>query len=214
MNDFRIFLLSVLVFVGGRLSAQTFNQMTEDGTITQRNDRNFNPHNNDTTKKNKEVPKGMKVWTVDRRLGERIKAEIDTMPHLYPHSTLGTGITGEYNNLGNNYTARQSRIFANRPLASQFIFTDVYSQVLRSPDEWHFTNTLSPITNLSYDKCGDKTTGQDHLDARFAANFGKRLGIGFDIDYLYSVGYFQNQNNSHFCTNIFTSYFDNNVIFL
>ena len=191
---------------GLSMHAQDFNQMDEDGNITQGGNRNFNPHNNDTTKNSKEIPRGLYVWTIDRRLGDIIKAEVDTMPHLYPQSTMGTGVTGEYNNLGNNYSARLSRIFANRPMTSQFMFTDAYSQVLHQPDEWHFTNTLSPITNLSYDKCGDKTNGQDHLDARFAANFGKRIGIGFDLNYLYSRGYFQNQNNSHFTTNIYTSY--------
>ncbi len=188
------------------LPAQDFNQIDTDGNITQRNNRNFNPHNNDTTSKAKVVPRGLYVWTVDRRFGDITRTEPDTLQHLYPQSTLGLGTTGEYNTVGNNYSARLSRIFANRPLQSQFGFSDVYSQILREPDEWHFTNTLSPITNLSYDNCGDKTNGEDHLDARFAANFGKRIGFGFDLDYLYARGYFQNQNTSHFCTNIYASY--------
>mgnify|MGYP003515059388 CR=1 FL=1 len=47
---------------------QDFNQIDDSGQITQRggSNKNFNKHNNDTTK-NKEIPKGIYVWTVDRK---------------------------------------------------------------------------------------------------------------------------------------------------
>ena len=94
--------------------AQTFNEMDESGNITQRNEnQNFNPHNRDTTQQ-KTVPKGIYVWTVDRRFGDIHKTDVDTMPHLYPQSTMAPGMYGDYNTTGSNYTARLSRIFANR----------------------------------------------------------------------------------------------------
>ncbi|MBQ7510522.1 MAG: putative porin [Prevotella sp.] len=166
----------------------------------------FNPHRNDTTNKNKEVPKGIYVWTVDRRFGDIIKAEVDTMPHLYPQSTLPMGHHMEYNTIGNNYAARQNRIFIDRKEKQQFAFTDVYSQIFRQPDEWHFTNTLSPITNLAYDNCGDKLNGEDHIDAKFAVNANKQLGIGMDLNYAYGRGYYQNQSTSHFGASFYISY--------
>lgn len=52
---------------------------------------NFNPHKNDSTKKNKEIPKGIYAWTVDRKFGDIRKVDVDTMPHLYPQSTLAMG---------------------------------------------------------------------------------------------------------------------------
>lgn len=167
---------------------------------------NFNPHKNDTTKSGKEVPKGIYVWTVDRKFGDVIKAEVDTLPHLYPQSTMGMGRYGQFNTVGSNYTARLNRIFADRPAKGEFIFTDAYDQTMKQPDQWHFTNTLSPITNLAYDNCGDKTNGEDHLDAKFAANFNKKIGIGFDLDYAYARGYFQNQNISDFGATLYGSY--------
>ena len=202
---FLIALLSPLV-----CSAQTVNSIDEMGNFSQNpNDsqnRNFNPHNSDTTSSHKIVPKGIYVWTVDRKFGDIYKAEVDTMPHLYPQSTLATGRYMQYNTIGSNYTARLNRIFADRPVQSEFCFTDAYDQVLRTPDQWHFTNSLSPITNLSYGTCGDKTNGEDLLDARFAANVNKRLGFGFDLDYRYARGYYQNQNNSHFNSSLYGSY--------
>lgn len=199
------FLLTVMPL---QISAQNYNQIDEDGNVTMGNERNenFNPYDNDTTKKSKIVPKGIHVWTIDRKFGDITKAEVDTMPHLYPNTTMSMGKYGQYNTIGSNYLARQNRIFIDRPAFSQFFFTDVYDQSIIQPDQLHFTNSLSPITNLSYDNCGDKTDGEDHLKALFAANFGKRLGIGFNIDYQYARGYFQNQNASHFGATFYTSY--------
>ena len=195
--------LITFLLCANAVNAQGLDQLTSEN---ERSNRNFNPHNNDTTKQKKEIPKGIHVWTVDRRFGDRIPAEVDTLPHLYPQSTLGMGRYGEYNTTGNNYTARLSRIFMDRKLTSQFSFIDTYDQVLRQPDEWHFTNTFSPITNLGYDNCGDKNNGEDHLNARFAVNAGRRIGLGFDIDYLYARGYFQNQSTSHFNGTVYGSY--------
>ena len=195
--------LITFLLCANAVNAQGLDQLTSEN---ERSNRNFNPHNNDTTKQKKEIPKGIHVWTVDRRFGDRIPAEVDTLPHLYPQSTLGMGRYGEYNTTGNNYTARLSRIFMDRKLTSQFSLIDTYDQVLHQPDEWHFTNTFSPITNLGYDNCGDKNNGEDHLNARFAVNAGRRVGLGFDIDYLYARGYFQNQSTSHFNGTVYGSY--------
>lgn len=186
--------------------AQTLNEIDENGNISQPNgNQNFNPHNRDTTQQ-KTVPKGIYVWTVDRRFGDMHRTDVDTVPHLYPQSTMAPGMYGDYNTIGSNYTARLSRIFANRKPISQTPFTDAYDQILKQPDEWHFTNTLSPITNLSYGSCGDKTNGEDLIDARFAVNAGKHTGLGFDLDYRYARGYYASQNNSHFGSSFFVTH--------
>ena len=190
--------------------AQVYNQIDETGNVTQRdeqeNNRNFNPHSTDSTSKGKEIPRGLYVWTVDRKFGDIRPAEVDTMPHLFMNQTFNTGVHGEYNTTGSNYTARENRIFIDRPERWQFMFNEPYSYIYRAPEEWHFTNTLSPITNLWYDNCGDKQNGEDHIDARFSVNVNKRLGIGFDLNYAYARGYFSNQNTSHFGSTLYASY--------
>lgn len=183
----------------------SYNQIDEMGNVSRRND-NFNKHNKDTTDHNKAIPKGMRVWTVDRKFGNVIPAIPDTLPHLYLNTTFNTGFYGEYNTTGNNYTARLSRIFVDRKESSSFIFTDPYSFFLKDPDEFHFTNTLSPLTYINYDNCGDKINGEDRIQAKFATNAGKRLGFGFLFDYDYARGYFSNQSTSHFNTTLFASY--------
>ena len=199
---------AMLFFVTTTSMAQGFNQIDADGNVTQQNDnRNFNPHNNDSTKSSgKEVPQGLYVWTVDGRFGDIRPAEPDTLQHLYMKSIFNTGLHGEYNSTGNNYTPRQNRIFIDRDESDEFIFTTPYSYIITKPDEFHFTNTLSPLTNLTYDNCGDKQNGEDHLEAKFAVNAGKRIGAGFDLDYSYARGYFSNQSTSHFGATLFASY--------
>ena len=200
-----LFVLNVLL-LSLTISAQDLNQLNGGFGLQDENNSNFNPFNKDTTKKSKTIPKGIHVWTVDSKFGDVRKANVDTLMHLFPQATLGPGITGHFNTIGNNYSVRQNRLFADRKLTSQFFFIDGYDQVLRSPDEWHFTNSLSPITNLTYDNCGDKNYGEDHLDARFAVNAGKKTGIGFDLNYAYARGYFQNQSTSHFVATFYGSH--------
>ena len=195
------------LFTSTAQNNRTFNQVDESGTITQRSaeNNNFNKHNNDTTR-NKEIPKGHYVWTVDRKFGDVIPATPDTLHHLFLNTTFNTGFYGDYNTIGNNYSARQSRIFVNRPESSSFIFTEPYSFFYRQPEEFLFMNTLSPYTCVTYDNCGDKQNGEDRIDAKFAVNANKRLGFGFDLNYDYARGYFSSQSVAHFGGTIFTSY--------
>jgi hypothetical protein len=199
----------LLLFVSyGLAYSQEYNQIDDSGQITQRGgntNKNFNKHNNDTTK-NKEIPRGIRVWTIDRKFGDITPAIVDTLPHLFQNTIFNTGIYGDYNTTGNNYTARESRIYIDRPLKEQFIFTQPYSHVTKQPNNFHFTNTLSPLTNITYDNCGDKTNGEDHINAKFAVNAGKRLGLGFDLDYSYARGYYNAQSTSHFGTILYASY--------
>lgn len=205
----RIYLLLLLMTVWLSGGQCVFAQMLdENGDFRDlgTDNRNFNPHNNDSTKKKKEIPKGIYAWTVDRKFGDIRKVDVDTLPHLYPQTTLAMGKQMQFNTLGNNFSARQNRIFIDRREKQQYAFTDVYDMVLKQPDELHFTNTLSPITNMSYDNCGDKTNGEDHLEVKFATNAGKRIGMGMDINYAYARGYYQNQPISHLGATFYVSY--------
>jgi len=199
-------LLLVLLSLTGARAQDVYNQIDETGNVTQRRDnQNFNKHNNDTTR-NKEVPKGLYTWTIDRKFGDMTPVQPDTVHHLFQNTTFNTGMYGEFNTTGNNYTSRLSRIFINRAETDNFIFTQPYSYVEKRPELFHFMNTLSPYTSIAYDNCGDKTNGEDHISAKFGVNAGKRLNIGFDLDYAYARGYFSNQSNSHFNGSLFSSY--------
>ena len=154
-----ITLLLLLVCTTTIVQAQSYNQLDDNGNFTQRNEygnnSNFNPNSNDTTSKNKEVPYGVRFWTIDRRFGDIRPTVPDTLHHLFQNTIYNTGIYGEYNTIGNNYTARQSRIFIDRPYMNTFFFTDAYSYTTKEPDQFRFMNTLSSYTNITHDNCGN-----------------------------------------------------------
>lgn len=180
----------------------SFNQMDEDGNVTRRSTK----HNADSLGTDKEIPKGIKVWTVDERFGDIRKAELDTMPHMFMNTIFGTGLRGEYNTLGNVGTPRINRVFIDRQDDGQFLFTQPYDYFVKPVSTFHFTNTLSPFTNLTYNTAGNRTNGEDHFTAKFGVNAGKRLGVGFNFDYIYGRGYYQNQSTSHFNYTMYGSY--------
>lgn len=180
----------------------SFNQMDEDGNVTRRSTK----HNVDSLGTDKEIPKGIKVWTVDERFGDIRKAELDTVPHMFMNTIFGTGLRGEYNTLGNVGTPRINRVFIDRQDDGQFLFTQPYDYFVKPVSTFHFTNTLSPFTNLTYNTAGNRTNGEDHFTAKFGVNAGKRLGVGFNFDYIYGRGYYQNQSTSHFNYTMYGSY--------
>lgn len=199
-----ILLLTLLPLTGWAQvgNYDNYNEMDDNGNYRQRSSR----QNVDSLGTDKEIPKGLKVWTIDSKFGDIRKAEPDTLSHMYMNSIFTTGKYGEYNTLGNVGSPRISRIFIDRNEEGQFIFTHPYDFFVKPIDTFHFTNTLSPFTNLSYNTCGNRTDGEDHLTAKFGVNSGKRLGVGFNFDYIYGRGFYQNQSTSHFNYTMYGSY--------
>lgn len=199
-----IMFFAMLPFIGWAQigNYDNYNEMDDNGNFRQRSSR----QNVDSLGTDKEIPKGLKVWTVDSKFGDIRKAEPDTLSHMYMNSIFTTGKYGEYNTLGNVGSPRISRIFIDRNEDGQFIFTHPYDFVVKPVDTFHFTNTLSPFTNLNYNTCGNRTNGEDHFTAKFGVNSGKRLGVGFNFDYIYGRGFYQNQSTSHFNYTMYGSY--------
>ena len=166
--------------------------------------------NNDTdTVKTENVPIGLYVWKINPRFGDIIKAEPDTLPHLFQNEAFTGGTTGHYNYTGNLGSPRNSRILSDnleRTFSPQFIFAKPYDYFLTPISDLLFTNTKSPITNITYHECGNKQNGEDRIRALFATNAGKRFGAGFKLDYLYGRGYYQSQSTAHFNGTLFASY--------
>lgn len=179
-----------------------FNQIDTDGNTIQRN----NKGKKDSLGSNKEIPEGIKVWTVDTRFGDRKAAVPDTISHMFMNSIFTTGLRGDYTTTGNLGAPRINRIVTDRPFGSQFIFTQPYDFIITPIEQFHFTNTLSPFTNITYNNAGNRTNGEDHLTTKFGVNAGKRLGVGFKFDYLYGRGYYQDQSTAHFNYTMYGSY--------
>ncbi|MDR0186055.1 hypothetical protein ETF27_08035 [Prevotella brunnea] len=204
----RSFALIVLILtIVSAINAQDYTEMGDNRTLSGTGNRqNRQLGSSDSTNQHKEIPRGLKVWTVDEHFGDKTIITPDTLSDMYMNSVFNTGLRGEYNSLGNLGSPRQNRIFIDRKNAKEFLFLDPYDQFIVEPGDFHFTSTLSPITNLSYNGAGNRTNGEDHFKALFAVNAGKRWGFGFKFDYLYGRGYYSNQNTSHTDYSMWGSY--------
>lgn len=179
-----------------------YNSMGPDGVVNNQRNR----QGGDSLGTDKEIPEGIHVWTVDPRFGDRVEAKPDTASHMFMNSIFTTGMRSEYNSTGNLGAPRQARLFIDRMENNNFIFVNPYDYVVTPVEKFQFTNTLSPLTNISYNNCGNRTNGEDHFKTKFAVNAGKRLGIGFLIDYIYGRGYYNAQSTSHFKAALYGSY--------
>lgn len=200
------FLLAVFLTPAmAQINDDQFNTIDTEGNINYANNRNgrISP---DSLGTDKEIPEGLYTWTVDRKFGDRTMVQPDTIPHMFMNTIFSTGMRGEYNSLGNLGSPRQNRIYIDRRQEDNFIFMNPYDYVLTPVEDFHFTNTLSPLTNVTYNTCGNRTNGEDHLKTKFAVNAGKKLGVGFLFDYLYGRGYYNAQSTSHFNFTLYGSY--------
>ena len=199
-------ILTLLFFIFPSISFAQFddnyNQIDAEGNMTSRNKTN----RKDTLKNEKEIPEGIKVWTIDSRFGDRKPAIPDTLSHMFMNTVFTTGLRGEYNTTGNLGAPRINRVFTDRQNEGQFIFTQPFDFFITPIGQFHFTNTLSPFTNITYNTAGNRLNGEDHLTTKFGVNAGKKLGVGFKFDYLYGRGYYQDQSTAHFNYTMYGSY--------
>lgn len=199
-------ILTLLFFIFPSISFAQFDdnydQIDAEGNMTSRNKTN----RKDSLKNEKEIPEGIKVWTIDSRFGDRKAAVPDTLSHMFMNTVFTTGLRGEYNTTGNLGAPRINRIFTDRQNEGQFIFTQPFDFFITPIGQFHFTNTLSPFTNITYNTAGNRLNGEDHLTTKFGVNAGKKLGVGFKFDYLYGRGYYQDQSTAHFNYTMYGSY--------
>ena len=164
----------------------------------------------DTTrfKSTKNIPIGQFQWVLEPRLGTIVEAENnDTVVHDFYKWNATDGYTGEYNYLANIGSPRLSRLYFSRENTSdEFLFLQPFSFFRGSLQDFRFTNTKSPITNLAYHSCGNRQTGEDRVRGYFATNINKLAGIGFKLDYSYGVGYYYAQPNSMFGSTFYGYY--------
>lgn len=194
---------AVSISLSAQIDNNQFDQINRDVMLDNSTPRKVNP---DSLGSDKEIPKGIKVWTVDKRFGDIVHSTPDTLSHMFMNSIFTTGLRGEFNTTGNLGAPRINRIFIDRSLDGNFIFTNPYDFFVTDVSKFHFTNTLSPFTNLTFNTCGDRLTGEDHFTAKFGVNAGKRLGFGFNFDYIYGRGYYSSQSTSHFNYTMYGSY--------
>lgn len=160
----------------------------------------------DSTVIEREVEKEYKQWLIDPVSGISTPVQPDTLHHSFHSVHLTEGMYGSYSHLGNMGSPRLSRLFFERETVQDFIFDYPFDSWIKAPSDFRYTDTKTPHLSIDYYKGGDKQTGEDHIKGYFAANFNKRLGFGFDMDYLLGRGRYDNQSTSFFDARFYTYY--------
>lgn len=207
----RILLTYIFLSVIGILGAvaqNTLNPMNNRDRFGNQIDPNTQPDNlqDSTNTEIQSLPPKLYMWRLSETLGNRIIMPVDTANLNFQNTNLVEGMYGHYNYLGNLGSPRQSRIFFERKDGEPTIFMTPFSSFFVRPDQVMFTNSNIPYTNLTYYKAGNKVNGEERFKSYFSVNVNKQMAFGFNIDYLYGRGYYQNQSTSHFNAGLFGSY--------
>ena len=136
-------------------------------------------------------------WRITERTGEIYTVIPDTFLTDYFHRTNveGLGVSVAYP--GNLGLPVESRLFFEREDRSDFLFSDHRRAYLKQPDKFNFVNTKIPYSNISYQSAGSRSRKEERFQVLLALNFGKKLNIGTNIDYLYARGYYNSQGAKH-----------------
>lgn len=211
----KIFFIAIILLICGTISAQNTYQQGQftrqfgssaSGTDSNLYDRNGTPIDTTSVIDASTIPIGLSCWKIDRQFGNMTEVPVDTLQHDFQNTNDTGGPTGHYTYLGNLGSPRISHVFFERKDPEQFFFLDPYDFTVVEPEDVVYTNTKSPFTNLTYYKQGGSSDGEERFKAYFAVNANKRLGFGFNIDYVYGRGKYMNQSTALFNGNLFAYY--------
>lgn len=197
-----------VIGIWGAMAQNTLNPMNNRDRFGNQIDPNTQPDNleDSINTEIQSLPPKLYMWKLSETLGNRTIIPADTASLNFQSTNLVEGMFGHYNYLGNLGSPRLSRLFFEREESEPTIFMAPFSSFFTRPDQVLFTNSNVPYTNLTYYKAGNKVNGEERFKSYFSVNVNKQLAFGFNIDYLYGRGYYQNQSTSHFNAGLFGSY--------
>lgn len=134
------------------------------------------------------------AWKISYPLGTHEESTIDTLLYNYQRQSIPALVSDAWATTGNLGAEGINMIFWDRQPRSTFFFKDALSAWLPSFREQKFYNVYIPMTLVSYNFGGNKDNHQDRLQATFAGNVNKKIGVGAFIDYLYSKGSYTAQS--------------------
>ena len=206
----RIFCLAFsLIFLGGADSAAQNLQGGSHGRSSSRRspaeskiDEKKNPVDS-TAKKRKSS-----AWTLETPLGVHEPAIVDTLQYNYQRRFIPSLASDAYASTGTLGAEGINMIyFQRRPAFSTFFFDNALDTSLPSLKTMKFYNVYTPMTLLGYNFGGNKHNHADRLDAIFAGNVNRNIGIGAFVDYNYGKGAYNYQAVKDFSFG-FTFYFN------
>lgn len=139
-------------------------------------------------------------------LGQSYLAPMDTNRLNYGNSTLVESKSLAIGYLANLGSPAQTRIFSERKEARDFIFADAYDYYITTPENAYFYDTKIPYTNIMYTTAGSSQNKDEQLKGVMTMNFGKKINVGGELDYIYSRGHYDSNGNKLLSYRLFGSY--------
>ena len=139
-------------------------------------------------------------------LGNTQTAQLDTSKLKTGNRSLmeGRGLSIGYT--GNLGSPAQTRIFSERNEARDFNFADAYDYFITTPLNARFYDTKLPFTDVLYTTAGGSTNKEEELKGTLSVNFGKKINVGGDFDYIYGRGFYTSNGNKLVSYRLFGSY--------
>lgn len=146
------------------------------------------------------------AYSLTQHIGDAYIAEMDTDRMNYANSTLvdGHGLSVAY--LGNIGSPAQSRLFSERGEANDFIFADAFSYYQYTPENVLFYDVKNPYSNVTYTFGGASVNKEERLTGVLTTNFGKKVNVGADFDYIYGRGFYNSNGTKLVSYRVFGSY--------
>lgn len=139
-------------------------------------------------------------------LGEAYVAPLDTNRLNFGNTTLVESKSLAIGYLANLGSPAQTKIFSERKEPRDFIFADAYDYYITTPENAYFYNTKIPYTNIMYTSAGGSTNKEEQLKGTMTMNFGKKINVGGDIDYIYGRGHYKDNGDKLLSYRLFGSY--------
>ena len=111
---------------------------------------------------------------------------MDTNRLNFGNSTLVEANSLAVGYLANVGSPAQTRIFNERKEERDFIFADAYDYYITTPTNAYFYDTKVPYTQVTYTTGGASQNKMDRLKGVLTMNFGKKINVGGEMDYIYS----------------------------
>lgn len=150
--------------------------------------------------------KGVTAFRLSPFLGEPYIAPMDTNQLNFANSTNVESNSLSVGYLANVGSPTQTRIFNERPERRDFIFADPFNYDITTPENALFYDTKVPYTNILYIMNGGEQKKEERLKAVLTVNFGKKINIGGDVDYIYTRGHYNSNGNKQVSYRLFGSY--------
>lgn len=133
------------------------------------------------------------VWTLEWPLGEHKPSVIDTLLYGYPREFVPALKSDAWATTGAFAAEGLDMIYFKRQRRSQFLFEDALEAWIPTFNKERFYNVYIPMTLLTYNFGGNRENHTDRLKTVFAGNVNRKIGVGVNLDYLYTKGAYANQ---------------------